>query len=540
MGLDVPAFVKASKALDVATPVSGAPLNALDFPIINGVSDGEGHGYTQLGAPVIDERYFQSAGIARLADGRGMVVVRVGVQESGTEGWIEVCYTTDDTWRTWTEPEELLIVSGRDLRDPSAVTLASGRTIVTYIASGPTSAGRTHSMGMIWTDDGGVTWTDHREDYTFDPFTGAGRTCAPPVELADGSLVWPIYGWDSGDVGIAAGGTTPKSAGVALSNGGLEPGDWTFQLIADNDATHDWNENWVVLCADDSLLHCSCDRATKLHYFHRSTDDGATWSIVGGGTPVVVDGQARGDMVVTSSGRVYLHTRRGADGAAIQYWSDDHGDSWSPDADGAGTTATGQRTDQRRDSTGSSLFNYAQAIEYRPGLIALAQCAWLAGPGSELQLLWVFEKAGVAPSGEIVVPGDLVVPGARYDEPNLVMRGFDGTKFRLFFDSKNRLRYRLTAMPANDTAGSTSIGTIRASKTWDPGSIADGAILSTTVTVSGAALGDFALASFSLALPDGMTISAYVSATNQARVTLRNNTGGAVDLASGTLAVAVL
>lgn len=538
MPFDAVSYAKAGKALTRATPAQGAELGDLGWPIVHGASDGHGHGYTQLGVPSVTE-YYQSGSIARLSDGRGIVVVRVGVQESGTEGHLAVCYTTDDSWRYWTEPVELLTVSGRDLRDPALVTLASGRTVLSYIASGPTSAGRPHSQGLIWTDDNAETWTAHREDYTFDPFTASGRTCSPLVELDDGSLVWPVYGWNTGDVGIAAGSTTPKSAGVALSDGGLEPGDWTYVLIADNDATHDWNEGWVTLCADDSLLHVSCDRATKLHYFHRSTDDGATWSIVGGGTPVVVDGQARASLLTASTGRIYMQTRRGADGACVQYWSDDNGDTWEPNTDQDGTTGTGQRTDKRRDAAFASLFNYAQMYELRPGLFALAQCSWLADPGSELHLLWVFDRAGVAPSGEIVIPGDFYV-GARYDEPNLVLRAADGTEYRLHVTDDDQLRLRKTAMAAGEKTGSTSIGTIRGSKAWDPPSIPDNDIRSTTVTVSGVALGEFALASFSLALPDGMTISAYVSATNQVRVTLRNQTGGAVDLGSGTLAVAVL
>ena len=75
--------------------------------------------------------------------------------------------------------------------------------------------------------------------------------------------------------------------------------------------------------------------------------------------------------------------------------------------------------------------------------------------------------------------------------------------------------------------------------TWNPGEIAVGASTTTTVTVSGAVLGDFVLASFSLTL-GGLTMSAYVSATSTVTVVLANLTGAVVDLASGTLKVLVL
>ena len=83
-----------------------------------------------------------------------------------------------------------------------------------------------------------------------------------------------------------------------------------------------------------------------------------------------------------------------------------------------------------------------------------------------------------------------------------------------------------------------AVGQARATATWDPGEVAAGAATSTTITVSGAALGDFALASFSLSLA-GLTLSAYVSATNTVTVVLSNLTAAAVDLSSGTLAAIV-
>ena len=84
-----------------------------------------------------------------------------------------------------------------------------------------------------------------------------------------------------------------------------------------------------------------------------------------------------------------------------------------------------------------------------------------------------------------------------------------------------------------------AVGQAGATATWDPASLASGSSVSTTVTVSGAALGDFVLASFSLSL-SGLTLSAYVSAANTVTVVIGNHTGTAVDIASGTLKVLVL
>ena len=70
--------------------------------------------------------------------------------------------------------------------------------------------------------------------------------------------------------------------------------------------------------------------------------------------------------------------------------------------------------------------------------------------------------------------------------------------------------------------------------TYDPPSIAAGASASTTVTVTGALLGQQAAAAFSLSL-GGLYMTASVTAADTVTVTLVNPTAGTIDLASGTL-----
>ncbi len=79
---------------------------------------------------------------------------------------------------------------------------------------------------------------------------------------------------------------------------------------------------------------------------------------------------------------------------------------------------------------------------------------------------------------------------------------------------------------------------IDGSATYDPPSLADGAGATTPVAVTGAALGDYARASFSLDL-QGITVTAWVSAAAVVSVRFQNESGGTVDLASGTLRVRV-
>ena len=76
-------------------------------------------------------------------------------------------------------------------------------------------------------------------------------------------------------------------------------------------------------------------------------------------------------------------------------------------------------------------------------------------------------------------------------------------------------------------------------KTWDASSISDGDEEALEVTVPGASLGDFVLSSFSVDVADLM-LTAAVTAADTVTAVLANNTGGSIDLASGTLRVRVV
>jgi hypothetical protein len=75
--------------------------------------------------------------------------------------------------------------------------------------------------------------------------------------------------------------------------------------------------------------------------------------------------------------------------------------------------------------------------------------------------------------------------------------------------------------------------TLTGSVVWDPASIAKNDIAETSITVTGAVLGDFVLVSSSIDL-SGLTLSAHVGAADTVHVVLHNGTVGAVDLGSGT------
>lgn len=99
---------------------------------------------------------------------------------------------------------------------------------------------------------------------------------------------------------------------------------------------------------------------------------------------------------------------------------------------------------------------------------------------------------------------------------------FDGTNFNV-------------TSPFKIGSGAPITKHLSATATWDPASVADAAVTSTTVGVPGAAIGDTVAVGFSVAVPAGALLVGAVTAADVVTVTLFNKTGAALDLASGTL-----
>lgn len=91
---------------------------------------------------------------------------------------------------------------------------------------------------------------------------------------------------------------------------------------------------------------------------------------------------------------------------------------------------------------------------------------------------------------------------------------------------------RMTARKVNRMSGNEFTAT------YDPGSLLAGTGETTTVTAPNAQLGEYVLATFSQPL-QGIILTAWVSAVGTVSVRFQNETGGTVDLASGTLKVRV-
>ena len=80
---------------------------------------------------------------------------------------------------------------------------------------------------------------------------------------------------------------------------------------------------------------------------------------------------------------------------------------------------------------------------------------------------------------------------------------------------------------------------LTATATWDPPSLEKGGVASTTVTVSGASVGDIAYASHDRIGANNVIISAHVQSAESVRVVLQNGSSADIDIPTGTLRVTV-
>jgi len=108
-------------------------------------------------------------------------------------------------------------------------------------------------------------------------------------------------------------------------------------------------------------------------------------------------------------------------------------------------------------------------------------------------------------------------------------------------DSGARSLYQLfVAFLADITAiRAVLAGVISGSAVYDAANLIDAAGVTTTVTATGAALGDFVLVAHSVDLA-GISVTGYVSAADTVTVRFQSESGGAIDLASGIIRVRVL
>jgi hypothetical protein len=374
-------------------------------------------------------------GIAEMPNGKGIIVWRQSsAHTAGSPISLQVSYSTDTTWQTWTAPAQLLSVASRDLRD-AAVSVIGTRVYVTFFASTGTSTSRAHSEGYVYSDDNGATWSPYVDSMGPDTFTQYARCSGPIIKAGNGDLIWPIHGQNTGD-----GSNWTAAVLISHDNGATWPTQVTVFASA---GAQNFQEMNVALLRDGTTLLAAAKNLTdNLIYVATSTDNGATWTSLGG--KMNGDGRAALD-VDPDTGRVICATRRAVQGRHVLYWSDDNGVTWAPNPTAAGSTASGKTIDERTTPVGGT-GEYGQMVRRasRPGEVAIALGTEVSGGTNfaDITLRWMRTRGGSTPRATNVPAGDTVIPGGRWNGAHAVIETQDGGNYHIWVNA-----------PASDTDG---------------------------------------------------------------------------------------
>lgn len=165
-------------------------------------------------------------GAAVAANGNVLFAYRGGPNHGPSKGVIVMRASTDNMLSLGAEYQPVTDATF-DLRDPRLTRLADNRIALSYfIADAATAAGQPDGCRVAFSSDNGATFgTPVAVD---SPFTGTASCSAPVVQLADGTLLLPIYGKNTGDTYTSAvlmqstnGGTTWLQRSV-IANGQVD------------------------------------------------------------------------------------------------------------------------------------------------------------------------------------------------------------------------------------------------------------------------------------------------------------------------------
>jgi hypothetical protein len=270
-------------ALQTARSINGVPFDGTADIIMSAISSGGSAktGNLLLGditsTIVDDNRYCSFPGLARLPNGVLLAVYRCGGSHVSVDGVIRSKMSADQGM-TWS-PESTVFDpgAGLDARDPEIKLLRNGTLLLTI----STSIGAALNSSVIVmkgtiNSDNAVTWSSPIS--VSSPFLTAGKfygSVSKVLELADGTILLPVYGQNSGDP------SDPNFANAAVVKSTDGGATWGAQVLiaATDGSTKGYSESNGVILPDGRItLIIRQDISPKGYYEAHSDDDGLTWS----------------------------------------------------------------------------------------------------------------------------------------------------------------------------------------------------------------------------------------------------------------------
>ncbi len=222
-------------------------------------------------------------------------------------GFIGMVRSTD-LGETWSEAE-VVVDAPIDDRDPSIAQLSNGDLLVTYMTY-VRERKPTHEVFTVRSTDGGLTWGEPQ--WIELPWSETQAVSEPVTELADGTLLLPVYGVDATDTGAS------HPCGVLRSTDGGET--WPEIALLQPQAKELFQEPTIEPLTDGRILMLI---RPGMHW-SESTDGGVTWTQP---EPLGIPGQAA-QMLLTSKGVLIAGYRWREERSTVVIWSHDLGRTW--------------------------------------------------------------------------------------------------------------------------------------------------------------------------------------------------------------------
>jgi len=220
---------------------------------------------------VADGQYNAFLGLARNLDGSRVLTYRKGTTHAADNG-TAVCRIAASQGAAYGAESTILAVGGQDVRDPEVTEVATPAGLVLMCSSFVYFGGshQPNALRLMQSTDGGVTWTGPTTPT--DGWTDAVACSAKIVQLPDGDLLWPCYGYDTAAPYMVE---ILRSSNYGNTWTPIRP--WTSPIAGG------LQEPNIVLLENGDLLMLMRSGTGEQVYESISTDNGQTWS-----TPVSV------------------------------------------------------------------------------------------------------------------------------------------------------------------------------------------------------------------------------------------------------------
>jgi hypothetical protein len=316
--------------------------------------------------------------MVQLADKTLLVVYRAGSAHNSADGVIRL-RTSTDLGRTWSAASVVYDDATYDARDGSVVRLADGRLMVNLFLYDATNlTALVDGVRVLTSSDRGATWG---APVTPDSaFTGWVACSGAVLELANGDLLLPVYGRNSGDA-------RESTRVLRSADGGAT---WGGEVTVGDGVTNArrYQEPSLVLLSDGTIRCLMRSDTDDTQWSATSADGGLTWTA----PALAFDGTGSSHQLLLADGRLLATFRsNGLNKPIGMRLSEDNGATW-------GENFTLENT--------NGVFSvYSEAVEIGAGMIAIVYGYERAADQlvSDLYLTYVSTVAGTTPLGDEAV-----------------------------------------------------------------------------------------------------------------------------------------